>query len=171
MKPRSGRLFGRIINKGFSMLQETKIHQRILKEGRQEADRILSFARSGRGIMGAPVSSQWLLITQSVGLHPASDNSMNHLLFLFHGASELLEGDGGSFPLPSSMSTSAEKGRSRLHGKRWCWCLATSPQDGSFRGSQAPGQLPPCVLCPPLCPHCSAHTVRSHCGGKTPQPG
>lgn len=153
------------------MLQETKIHQRILKEGRQEADRILSFARRGRGIMGPPVSFQWLLITPSVGLHPASDKSMNHLLFLFHGASRLREGDGRSFALPSSMSPSTEKGRSRLHQRRWCWCLATSPQDGSFRGSQAPGQLPPCVLCPvstpvspPLqCPH-SPFTLR----GKKP---
>ena len=60
----------------------TKIQQQILKDGRLEADRILSFAESGLDMTGVLISSQgWLLPIVFVAIRPQT--AMNHLNFLF----------------------------------------------------------------------------------------
>lgn len=71
----------------------TKIRQQILKDGRLEADRVLSFAESGLDATGVLISSRgWLSPIVFVTIRPQT--AMSHLNFLLLGLSRWPEGDG-----------------------------------------------------------------------------
>lgn len=142
----------------------TKIHQQILKDGRLEADRALSFAESGLDVTGVLISSRgWMSPIVFVAIRPQT--AMSHLNFLLLGLSRWPEGDGRTLAFLSILNTCPwvnvqlriEGRGGELSPHSLAWPL-TVPQDcvlSPVTSLEQPAlwpQLPRCGLCPPMCP-------------------